>query len=538
MKGRLLLFALVSVLMALFFFLPLSFPLPHGDTSPTQRLSQEQLESARTYLVDHFDPEVGLVYESEDNGSSVLGWYPQLNGTCHCWNTFWVYSDNLLVYHALRDHDEDIAAAIKTTYDEYASRYGPSLCYEVLFGEDIPDEMNDTRSYLVDEVAGNKYVFIDKHDLSSLLGGGDVSKYADSCMYKALDHLWSGDRKGALEWFYKGHKMFNGAGVRDQSAIDPKAPRYDTYKLALILYTSKILEVEIENYETIEERLWDAQQRNGGITAWMDVRTGKPQSTANAESTALTLLVYEDQLVDSLIEKAHWAEMVAVLRSLLVVIAVCVFAVALVVLVLLLRRRYRGRITISTVLSIGRVEWLGRPLGVVFLSAINLFFALVFLAALLVPFQTGVTMGTSPEGGAEDVATAVVATSFMLGLGVVGFLVCAVMSAGLWFGVSAVRYFTLFIYGVVFLGASLWLVGRGPQNIPALIACSPLIAFMWTFTLLGTPLDLSVGNLETLSAPITLYRVALVALAALTMYILTRSSTKQHFDRSLFHGVR
>jgi len=41
----------------------------------------------------------------------------------------------------------------------------------------------------------------------------------------------------------------------------------------------------------------------------------------------------------------------------------------------------------------------------------------------LVPFQTGVTMGTSSEGGAEDVATAITAISFILVLGVVGFLV-------------------------------------------------------------------------------------------------------------------
>ncbi|NIN68685.1 MAG: hypothetical protein GTO63_29065, partial [Anaerolineae bacterium] len=70
-------------------------------------------------------------------------------------------------------------------------------------------------------VIDGKYIFIDKHNRSTLLGGGDVSKYADACIYKALDYLWAGDRKTALEWFYKAYNMFDGVGVKDATALDP-----------------------------------------------------------------------------------------------------------------------------------------------------------------------------------------------------------------------------------------------------------------------------------------------------------------------------
>ncbi|NIN68684.1 MAG: hypothetical protein GTO63_29060, partial [Anaerolineae bacterium] len=71
-----------------------------------------QLEDARAYLIGRFDPEVGLLSESEDNGSNILDHYPELKDKAFCWNTFWVYNDNLLAYHALRNHHEEIAAVI------------------------------------------------------------------------------------------------------------------------------------------------------------------------------------------------------------------------------------------------------------------------------------------------------------------------------------------------------------------------------------------------------------------------------------------
>jgi len=328
-----------------------------------------------------------------------------------------------------------------------------------------------------------------------------------------------------LRWFYNAYDMFDGVGVRDATALDPdvKNRRYDTYKLALILYTSRILEVEIENYGVIEGRMWNAQQKNGGMTARVNVTTGKPEGSANTETTALALLVYEEELIHSLTEKARWAEILLLLKLLLIVDIVCASGFAL---VFYLRRRVRRRIDLSRLFRPREVKSWGRPLEIAALSVINLIFALLFLAVAFVPFTVGMQVGTSPEGGAEEIAGAVLATSFMIGFGWIGFVVYAAMSAGLWWRVNAARYLTILVYGIVFLGACIWILGKGPQNILALVTCSPLIAFTLISTLLGTPLDVS---LETPNMQIAIYRGAMAALAAFTIYILTRTSVRQHF---------
>ena len=187
-RSRALPFVLAFLLVALALFLSLCLAPARLEMSSTQRPDQRQLEAARAYLISRFDPEVGLLSESEDNGSNIVGYYPELKGTCFCWNTYWVYGDNLFVYHALRDHNETIAAAIKESYDRYFSMCGFPECFEALFGEDIPGRIRDSVFLFLDGADG-KYVFANKHNASTFLGGGDVSKYADACVYKALDCL-------------------------------------------------------------------------------------------------------------------------------------------------------------------------------------------------------------------------------------------------------------------------------------------------------------------------------------------------------------
>ncbi|NIN68686.1 MAG: hypothetical protein GTO63_29070, partial [Anaerolineae bacterium] len=198
--------------------------------------------------------------------------------------------------------------------------------------------------------------------------------------------------------------------------------------------------------------------------------------------------VYEDSLIKSLIEKARWAEILLLLKTVLTIVAICALLVAL---ALLLRKRVQRIIGSLRGFRFERKEFWGRPLEIAALSAINLFFALLLLAVALAPFTVTMQMGTSPEGGAEDIAGAILATSFMIGFGSIGFLVYAAICAGLWWRVNAARYVTILVYGIVFLGAWIWIIGKGPQNLPALVASSPLIAFTFTSNLLGAPLDIS-----------------------------------------------
>jgi hypothetical protein len=73
-----------------------------------------------------------------------------------------------------------------------------------------------------------------------------------------------------------------------RSVLDGK---YANYKLALILYASKVLSLTISNYTKIEDKLWSMQQSNGGITSLSDLN-GNPIGSANTETTAMALLPY------------------------------------------------------------------------------------------------------------------------------------------------------------------------------------------------------------------------------------------------------
>ena len=50
---------------------------------------RSNIDLAVSYLVGHYDSHVGLIYESEDNGTHWLGPWATYR------NTYWLYSDNL-----------------------------------------------------------------------------------------------------------------------------------------------------------------------------------------------------------------------------------------------------------------------------------------------------------------------------------------------------------------------------------------------------------------------------------------------------------
>jgi len=79
---------------------------------------------------------------------------------------------------------------------------------------------------------------------------------------------------------------------------------YVNYKLALLSYASKILGIKLSNYDEIENLLWSKQQDNGGITSLSD-QNGNPIGLANCETTSLALLLYNEQLMSELLDKAQ-----------------------------------------------------------------------------------------------------------------------------------------------------------------------------------------------------------------------------------------
>ena len=280
-------------------------PLP---TSVGVSSKRARLRRAADFLVRLYDEELHLVAEGPV--------YPQNV-------TYWIYSDNLLCAYALRPYAPRIAREIEKTVSRLIEEVGMPGKFEVLFGYEIPDEIGASwpdNNYTV----GEGYVIkFDKANGTALQTG----EYADLCFYEALNQYLKGNKTGAESLWQIGYGMFDGKGFYDKATISDGY--YANYKLALCLYTAKALGMKEEGLKEVEERLWEMQDnKTGGIIALCSL-DGAPAGTPNTETTALTLLAYDNWLIwlvwrlsPRLIHPVVW-----IVCAILVIIPVVVFVV-------------------------------------------------------------------------------------------------------------------------------------------------------------------------------------------------------------------
>ena len=117
----------------------LSFPIRRSKSNgccKRYRRIPLNIYMAINYLTGKYDSHVGLLYESEDNGTHWLGSWATYR------NTYWLYSDNLEALHVLKKFNPVIAENISKTYDRYEFPK-KTLLFGTLFGENIPDEIKD-----------------------------------------------------------------------------------------------------------------------------------------------------------------------------------------------------------------------------------------------------------------------------------------------------------------------------------------------------------------------------------------------------------
>jgi len=247
------------------------FPMSVGVSSKRARLRK-----AADFLVRLYNEELHLVAEGPE--------YPQKV-------TYWIYSDNLLCAYALRPYAPRIAREIKKTVFRLIDEVGMPGKFEVLFGYEIPDEIGASwpdNNYTV----GEGYVIkFDKANGTAL----QTEEYADLCFYEALNQYLKGNKTGAESLWQIGYGKFDGKGFYDKATASDGC--YANYKLALCLYTAKALGMKEEGLKAVEERLWEMQDdETGGIIALCSLN-GTPVGTPNTETTALTLLAYDNWLV-------------------------------------------------------------------------------------------------------------------------------------------------------------------------------------------------------------------------------------------------
>jgi len=210
-------------------------------------------------------------------------------------NTYWLVSDNLWAYKALENYAPEVSKTIKSKLIELASAYNLpkdrqglpiSFKHEAVLGDTVPTPFNVTVSYTL---------YSDDYTLKTDIANGtavmeDWQEYADLLLYAALSKHWEGKEEEALELFNKAKNMWDGVGLNDSYATEKGY--YATYKLALLLYTSKVLGQKLPFEEELIATIFKMQdQETGGIITDY-YPNGQPVEYAdvNTETTSITIL--------------------------------------------------------------------------------------------------------------------------------------------------------------------------------------------------------------------------------------------------------
>jgi len=257
-------------------------------TSSSQNLPnlQIRINGAVNYLASRFNPSLGLIYESDDSGKHWL----REEFADFKWGyrqTYWLYSDNFFAAYALEPHRPDISDQIKSALRKYSIPL--SGLFEVVTGDHIPTIRNAV-DYMVD--SSTEYaVMARRHDSPTFSYG----LYADLMCYRALQFLLLGRISEARRLFWQAAALWSDKGLNDWSftIVDGF---YSNQKLALLLYTSRVLMMNPAHFADMERHLWSMQQRDGGLAALSD-SMGRPMGSSNTETTALALLIYNDSLI-------------------------------------------------------------------------------------------------------------------------------------------------------------------------------------------------------------------------------------------------
>jgi len=235
-------------------------------------------QNAVNYLIGQFNATVGLCAESEETGEHWLGPWAKYN------STYWLYSDNLYAYHALKVFTPEYAEKIRHTYEQYSFPKDTKL-FGVLFGENLSGIIGSPVNVaLVNQT--DRVVIYRRHEGALMK---DWSLYADTIIYRALDEYQFHNQTTAKKIFQNAVKMWDGKGLYDDASTQDGF--YANYKLALLLYAARFMRVKLSIEREVERKLWSAQNALGGIRSLTD-SNGTPFGSANVETTALVLLPY------------------------------------------------------------------------------------------------------------------------------------------------------------------------------------------------------------------------------------------------------
>lgn len=299
---------------ALVLLLALSFPNQFVVENPYAR----NIARAESYLVSRLNPSLGLIYESDTPGTHWLtDEYPNFRWGYN--QTYWVYSDNFFASLALQADYPQIANEINAAINRY--RQPSSGVFEVVAGERIQLPLHTAVDYIVAE-SQNYVIMIRRHNSTAL-----AVNWLDLWLYEALEYDLEGNYRSAQFLLRRAETMWTGSGFWDLSYLITHT--YSNHKLALFLFTVRALGITVPEEDTMLEHLWAMQNQNGGITSLTD-SAGGAIGSANTETTALTLLIYNRSLLAKFPRtQLPNVEQTSTLLGSMVAIAIILFALSL-----------------------------------------------------------------------------------------------------------------------------------------------------------------------------------------------------------------
>lgn len=254
---------------------------PPVSTSPYA----QNIIRAQQYLLSRLNPKLGLIYESDDPGTHWLtAEYPGFHWRYN--ETYWLYSDNLFAYLALQESYPQVSNEINASITRYHEP--PSGVFEVIAGERIQLPLHAAEDYIVANNT-NYVIMIRRHNATAL-----AFNWMDLWMYEALEYDLQGNYASATFLLRRAETMWRGNGFWEFTSLVTQ--RFSNHKLALFLFTARALGIEVPEEDAMIRHLWSMQGVDGGVTSLSDF-SGQPIGSANTETTALTLLIYDQALL-------------------------------------------------------------------------------------------------------------------------------------------------------------------------------------------------------------------------------------------------
>lgn len=261
----------------------LALSIPHSTVSPNPYA--QNIARAEAYLVSELNPNLGLVYESDDPGIHWLtAEYPNFHWRYN--QTYWLYSDNLFASLALQKDYPGISSEINASINRY--RQPASGVFEVVEGERIQLPLHAAGDYIVAQEA-DYVVTIRRHNSTAL-----AFNWLDLWMYEALEYDLEGNYPSAQFLLRRAETMWRGNGLWEWPFL--LTHTFSNHKLALFLFTARALGITVPEEDMMLQHLWSMQNQYGGITSLSDA-SGHPIGSSNTETTALTLLIFDQSLL-------------------------------------------------------------------------------------------------------------------------------------------------------------------------------------------------------------------------------------------------